>query len=311
MARVGQVPSVRRLAAAAAFVLVGPAVALAADPALPSSAGPALFSSSPDPFTDVCGSRCALAGSSRQNRPELVPPGEPGLKGTIVPPPTRFTSMGALSAPAATAPPDLALVDAFAAPAPPQSFASLEALAPPAAPPAPKGRVWFGVYGGVLNPGALHEVLFMPWQTSFKPSYLAAANLTYVIHEFSALPLSVELDAVVAKRFGPDDEWDFGVVPMFRWKSFPWNDYLYTNLRAGPFGASYTTGISNFERFNSGNRKGSQFLNFLVPELTFSSGPDANWEAFIRVHHRSGIYGLINGVYGGSNYVSLGYRWRN
>ncbi len=50
------------------------------------------------------------------------------------------------------------------------------------------------------------------------------------------------------------------------------------------------------------------FLNFLVPELTFSSCPEAKWEAFLRVHHRSGTWSTIKGVYGGSNYVSVGYR---
>ena len=73
-------------------------------------------------------------------------------------------------------------------------------------------------------------------------------------------------------------------------------------------GASYATGIPAWERQNSGNDKGSRWLEFLVPELTFASGPTSRGEAFIRVHHRSGLYGLINGVSGGSNYLSVGYR---
>jgi hypothetical protein len=165
-----------------------------------------------------------------------------------------------------------------------------------------------GIYGGALTHEAFASIFYQPQKWSFSPSYLVESNLTYRLYKMPTLPLQFDLDMDAGKRFGQAHQWDFGIVPMARWMSFPWNKYLYTNLRIGAGGVSYVTGISQWELQNSENDKGSRFLHFLVTELTFSSGPDANWEAFIRVHHRSGIYGMINGVYGGSSYVTAGYR---
>jgi len=73
-------------------------------------------------------------------------------------------------------------------------------------------------------------------------------------------------------------------------------------------GSSYATGVSSWERQNSGNDKGSNFLQFGSLELTFAADEHSPGEFFVRVHHRSGVYGLINGVTGGSSYLSVGYR---
>jgi hypothetical protein len=173
-----------------------------------------------------------------------------------------------------------------------------------------KGRWMVGLYAGSLAHQAfINVVLLQPWQTRLEPSYLAALSLTYVVHEFRNLPLTLEIDGVVAVRFGQDHEWELAVLPMLRWKAFPWNHLVYTNFRFG-LGVSYVSDVSPWEKQNSGNGRGSRLLPFMVPEITFSSGPDSMGEAFLRVHHRSGGWGIINGVSGGSNYVSVGYRSR-
>ncbi len=167
-----------------------------------------------------------------------------------------------------------------------------------------------GFYVGALDKQRFIDIPTQPWTVRLEPSFIGAFNVTFVAHRFESLPIDLEVDGVLAKRFGRDDEWEAAVVPMVRWKAFPWNDYLYTTFRLGLIGASYVSDVSPWELKNSHTATGSRFLNFLVPELTFSSGPAADWETFLRVHHRSGGYGTINGVYGGSNYVSVGYRRR-
>jgi hypothetical protein len=82
---------------------------------------------------------------------------------------------------------------------------------------------------------------------------------------------------------------------------------FYTNVRLG-LGLSYVTGISSWELQSSDNKTGSRLLIFVVPEVTLASSEHSRGEAFIRVHHRSGAYGLVNGVYGGSNYLCVGFR---
>lgn len=171
-------------------------------------------------------------------------------------------------------------------------------------------RWMVGGYTGVLADQKFALILATPWTVRFDQSYIAALNATFVAYEFETLPVNIEFDAIFAKRFGAAHEWEIGFAPMLRWKSFPWNHIVYTNFRFGLVGASLTSGVSDFEVRTSANNRGSRFLNLMVPEITFSSGPNANWEVFVRVHHRSGGYGLINGVSGGSNYIGSGFRVR-
>jgi hypothetical protein len=185
------------------------------------------------------------------------------------------------------------------------------ALAQASAMPLEAKSPWMvGFYVGALSEQPFITIPTQPWTVRLENSFIGALNLTYVVHEFESLPISFEIDGVLAKRFGNDNEAEVALLPMARWKAFPWNSLLYTNLRLGLSGPSYVSDVSPWELKNSGNRTGSRFLNFLVPELTVSSGPGAPWEAFLRVHHRSGAWGTINGVYGGSNYISVGYRQR-
>lgn len=169
-----------------------------------------------------------------------------------------------------------------------------------------KASRWsIGGYAGVLSGSAFYETLT---NIRYRPSYIAAVDVTYSAFTFDSLPLAIDIDTTVAKRFGQDSQWDFGIIPMARWKYFPWNDYLYTNLRVGLIGVSYVTGISPWELHWSGNDRGSQFLNYLAVEVDVAPKPESPSEFFVRVHHRSGAWGLINGTYGGSTYVTLGWR---
>jgi hypothetical protein len=176
------------------------------------------------------------------------------------------------------------------------------------APMADRGPLSVGMYFGDLFKSGLPNVLYEPQRMEFSPSYLIALNVDYRIYRFERLPLQFEGEFNLGKRFEGANQFDISVTPMARWMSFPWNRLLYTNLRAGALGFSYATGISDWERQNSGDNKGSRLLQFLVVELTFASSEHSRGEAFVRVHHRSGDYGLFDGSSGGSNYLAVGYR---
>jgi hypothetical protein len=107
-----------------------------------------------------------------------------------------------------------------------------------------------------------------------------------------------------------DRQSEVDLITVVRWKMFPWNDKLYTNFRFGFLGGSYVSSISPWEKQDSGNNTGSKFLQLLIGEFTFSPNENAGYEAFIGLHHRSGIFGLISGVTGGSNYFMVGMRFR-
>jgi len=168
----------------------------------------------------------------------------------------------------------------------------------------------FGAYAGMLNDDYLHNLEFSPWHSAhmFLPYYLVAADATYSVMDFPYVPAGLDLDLVAAEHFGGQEFAEFVVVPGVRWKWFPWNDYIYTNLRVGPVGVSYDTSISRVEAAETKGGRTSQFLSALEEEVTFAPSASSKWEVFVRIHHRSGIYGRIDGVNGGTNYVTAGWR---
>lgn len=202
----------------------------------------------------------------------------------------------------------------YNAPSPPAPQATTPApimagmLAPNAEP-----TLRLGGYVGVLTKEALVDItLLRPWRQNFQPGVIVDGHAIYTAYRFQSIPIELEIEGGVAKRFGSayaGNQWEFDLIPMARWTYFPWNDYIYTNFRLGLLGASYVTGVSGFERDFDSSHNGNKFLNLLIPELTFSPSKEAPFEVFVRVHHRSGMFGAINGVHGGSNYISTGMRF--
>jgi hypothetical protein len=177
-----------------------------------------------------------------------------------------------------------------------------------AAPSSSNWRVGFSV--GALTHESLDGLFYQIEIPSFHSSYLADLDGVYTLHRFQVLPMDLEVQGEVARRFGMDHQSEVDLISVVRWKQFPWNDKLYTNFRFGFLGGSYVSSISPWEKQDSGNNTGSKFLQLLIGEFTFSPSESAGYEAFIGLHHRSGIFGLISGVTGGSNYFMVGVRFR-
>ena len=177
-----------------------------------------------------------------------------------------------------------------------------------AAPSPSNWRVGFSL--GALTHESLDGLLYQIEIPSFHSSYLVDLDGVYTLRRFQVLPIDLEVQGEVAKRFGMDHQSEVDLISVVRWKKFPWNDKLYTNFRFGFLGGSYVSSISPWEKQDSGNNKGSKFLQLLIGEFTFSPSENAGYEAFIGLHHRSGVFTLINGVTGGSNYFMVGMRFR-
>jgi hypothetical protein len=177
-----------------------------------------------------------------------------------------------------------------------------------ATPSSSNWRVGFSV--GALTHQSLDGLFYQIEIPSFHSSYLVDLDGVYTLHRFQILPIDLEVQGEVAKRFGMDHQSEVDLISVVRWKKFPWNDKLYTNFRFGFLGGSYVSSISPWEKQDSGNNTGSKFLQLLIAEFTFSPSENAGYEGFIGLHHRSGIFGLISGVTGGSNYFMVGMRFR-
>ena len=162
-----------------------------------------------------------------------------------------------------------------------------------------------GAYGGKYYD--TEPAGFLRGDANFKDQYIFALNAGRTVWRSATLPLSLEIDAVLAQQSGQASLTEIAVAPVARWSGFPWNNWVQTSLRLAPLGVSYTSEISPLELGPTG--QGSRFLNFLMIEVAFSSPQDKSNELFMRLHHRCAVYDLINN-YGanGEDFFTIGYR---
>ena len=103
-------------------------------------------------------------------------------------------------------------------------------------------------------------------------------------------------------------EVNFG-IKMY-WKKFPWDKYVRTRLGASE-GLSYINRVTNLERLNLYQKNQSNYLNYIDVTLSFNAKDITRIQNLedtyigIGISHRSGVFGNINGVDGGSNNVTL------
>ena len=112
-----------------------------------------------------------------------------------------------------------------------------------------------------------------------------------------------------AKRFGDQTEGEFWGAFYVRFLAFPWNGYLYTTLGLST-GLSYATGISQFEKDHSklDPPAGTHIQHYFAPELTFALPQHKERQLVFRLHHRSGMFGIVSGALSGSTYITAGVR---
>ncbi|MFN4088117.1 MAG: hypothetical protein ACK4QW_03615 [Alphaproteobacteria bacterium] len=196
-----------------------------------------------------------------------------------------------------------------AGPAPAAGAPVREAPAP-ARPASPKYDWGVAVYAGKSSPSNFTSLFYSPWRAEFENTYLL--NLSVSRRLFSlGEHVDTELEVNVGKRFGDDDSWEFASALFVRYDGFPWNHRVHTTVGVAVLGPSFATGISETERRKAGNdNRGSKLLNFFSPEITLADPDRPEFAYVFRLHHRSGVFGLFDGVSGGSNFPSVGMRYR-
>ena len=125
-------------------------------------------------------------------------------------------------------------------------------------------------------------------------------------------PKSVEQTAEIADGwlpmfFHPERAGEVWGAVYFRFDGFPWNGFVYTT-------AAVSTGLDYISKLPPAEtRPGdstSHVLHYFSPEITFAHPQYKQHELIFRYHHRSGVFGTFNNVWGGSNVLALGYRYR-
>ncbi len=150
------------------------------------------------------------------------------------------------------------------------------------------------------------ELLTRPFAPAPTADRIALIAVGREFHRVLDRRLGFEAEAIYAYHWPDGNFHEFGLALNVRWHDFPWNAHVPTTFAIG-VGPSYVTKVPPLE---SRRERTSQVLNQFNLEMTADITDDPNLALVARLQHRSGVFGLINGVHGGSDYLTLGLKWR-
>jgi hypothetical protein len=174
------------------------------------------------------------------------------------------------------------------------------------------------VFGGVAADTNFFELIYSPWTADLTDIGLIGASYS---HRFGTLnevigdigqigdDLTIEGEIGTSLRFGDESLGEGWAALYLRYDGLPWNDTVYTTIGINT-GLSYLTDISDFERGRDSDGNASKLLHYMGPELTLADPDNKDLELVLRYHHRSGVFGVFDGVVSGSTFISAGIRLR-
>jgi hypothetical protein len=171
--------------------------------------------------------------------------------------------------------------------------------------PAPADSDWrVSLYGGqFIGAGNGDMVHFR-----FSESYLLGLGLTY---EFAESPPHVrwEVEGQGLQHMDEQEHTELALAVGVRWVTFPWNQYVDTSLGFGA-GLSYATEEPEVEARENPSTGATRLLHSLILEVAVAPPGASRWSLVGRIHHRSGVWGLFDGVGSASNFFVVGIRYR-
>lgn len=162
------------------------------------------------------------------------------------------------------------------------------------------------VYGGRYTDRHLGEKVLMLKKIYYEDSWLQTIAVGKILFDNNP-HFRIELEAQFANHIGEQKHYEFNFLAAFRLQYTPFS-FLSPFTFAFGNGVSYATEVPVIEDRSRTNVNASQFLNYLLLEVAASHPKVSNWEMVGRIHHRSGVFGLYNGVRGGSNVMAIGLR---
>jgi len=164
-------------------------------------------------------------------------------------------------------------------------------------------------YVGKYSDNMLVEELLVSDNITFDDSYLAALAYSQTFHRFWESRGQWEWEGQVAKHWGLQTHWEFNALVVLRWMRFPGSEHVRTSVALGD-GLSYATEIPPLELASHTNEGATQLLNYMLVEVAAGVPSIPAWDLVFRIHHRSGVFGLFDGVDGGSNVIAFGLKYR-
>ncbi|MEW6646708.1 MAG: hypothetical protein AB1450_05880 [Pseudomonadota bacterium] len=140
-------------------------------------------------------------------------------------------------------------------------------------------------------------------QADMDDSWLKAAG---VGHRFAdpAPHLQLEWELQAAQHSGLQHHTEFNALGIVRIHRFAWDTTLRNSVAFG-LGVSYAAAEPILEK-TYGNTE--RTLVYMLFEVTAATPHTPDWNLFLRIHHRSGAFGLVADDVDGSNFIGLGLR---
>jgi hypothetical protein len=143
------------------------------------------------------------------------------------------------------------------------------------------------------------------WQRYEEDASLAGVGVSRQVGQVLHGKIGLEIEGQVMRHWGKQNLWESVVAGLARWKDLPWDKTIDSSIAVGT-GLSHFSKISTIEQIR--NSEQARTLGYVALEVTAAPPQTRQWEGVFRIHHRSGGFGLVNGVKGGSNYLVLGIR---
>ena len=160
----------------------------------------------------------------------------------------------------------------------------------------------------------LDEDLLDMFSGSWKrdPTYLAAIGYykPFSAHKISNIKFIMGMNVIGAKHRGLQSNYELDVALNFKILAvLPENKYLNFDLGWG-IGLSNAFGNPAYEDGSEEDpERRYRFQGFMLFDLDFFRHKSQKYRVFCRIHHRSGIYGLIAPEKVGSNFFGCGLKF--
>lgn len=167
-----------------------------------------------------------------------------------------------------------------------------------------------GFAGVSIDDVPFSESVLQPWNGTWgEDTFLGVAG-SYRLARFRRW-FTVEAELGTGGRFGTTNGGEIWGALYLRFDGFPWNHLLYTSV-AGSTGLNWVSRLPPVEKGppDRPEPNTSHVLHYFAPEITFALPHLRRHELVLRYHHRSGLFGLMNGVEDGANVIAIGYRYR-
>lgn len=168
-------------------------------------------------------------------------------------------------------------------------------------------RSWFAsLYWARNTPDRVVDIFFSP-PPKIRHSDLVGLNLGYAFRQ--GRWFRWELEGQLVQHYRQQDHLESNLTLIARKMSTPWDDTLDTRFAIGQ-GLSWAFEEPSLEpRPQKGRGETTQLLNYIMLEAEVVMPGNDRLSLFARLHHRSGIFGLFDGVHGGSNFLGVGVRY--